>query len=230
MSDQLTILVVDDEEKISEIVASYLEQAGYRAVVAHTGAEAFAALRRYTVSMVLLDLMLPDMTGEQICTQIRASSDMPIIMMTAKIDEESIIAGLNLGADDYITKPFSPRQLVARVNAVLRRAPEATGASSIVHRGEISVDTANRRASLRGQALDLTVSEYKILALLMERPHKIFTRDEILNHIKNDRYEVYDRTIDSHIKNLRQKIERDPKVPEYIKTVYGMGYRFGVTE
>jgi DNA-binding response OmpR family regulator len=153
---------------------------------------------------------------------------MPIIMMTAKVDEESIIHGLRIGADDYVTKPFSPRQLMARVGAALRRAGAGGPAEGRVMAWDgLSVDTENRRVSKNGAALTLTPNEYRILALLMGRPQKIFTRDEIIENIKNDEYDGFDRTIDSHIKNLRQKIEDDTRNPRYVLTVYGMGYRFG---
>ncbi|AEF86533.1 two component transcriptional regulator, winged helix family [Treponema primitia ZAS-2] len=235
-----TVLVVDDEAKILDIVKSYLEKSGYRALTAGTGKEALAALRSNKVSLLLLDLMLPDFSGEELCRKVRSESDMPIIMMTAKVDEESIIRGLRIGADDYVTKPFSPRQLMARVAAALRRAD---GPSSGTGPGEgrnlqrsfprilsweaLSADTGNRRVTKNGATLPLTPNEYKILILLMSRPQKIFTRDEIIDSIKGDDYDGFDRAIDSHIKNLRQKIEDDPRSPRYILTVYGMGYRFG---
>jgi DNA-binding response OmpR family regulator len=146
--------------------------------------------------------------------------------MTAKVDEESIIHGLQIGADDYVTKPFSPRQLMARVAAALRRSNAGPSEGRVLSIGPFVVDTGNRRASKDGAALSLTPNEYRILALLMSRPHKIFTRDEIISGIKNDEYDGFDRTVDSHIKNLRQKIEDDPRNPQYILTVYGMGYRF----
>lgn len=223
-----TILVVDDEPKILDIVKSYLGRSGYRALTAGTGKEALAALENNTVSLMLLDLMLPDLPGEELCRRVRSESDMPIIMMTARVDEESIIHGLSIGADDYVTKPFSPRQLMARVEAVLRRASSGTvsGAATLSWEA-LSADTGNRRVTKNGAPLTLTPNEYKILVLLMSRPQKIFTRDEIIDRIKGDDYDGFDRAIDSHIKNLRQKIEDDPKSPRYILTVYGMGYRFG---
>jgi DNA-binding response OmpR family regulator len=222
-----SVLVVDDEPKILDILRSYLEKNGYRALTAKNGREALAALRSNTVSLMLLDLMLPDLSGEELCRRVRSESDMPIIMMTAKVDEESIIHGLEIGADDYVTKPFSPRQLMARVAAALRRGGTGTAEGRVFSAGVLTVDTGNRRASKNGAALSLTPNEYRILALLISRPHKIFTRDEIISGVKTDDYDGFDRTIDSHIKNLRQKIEEDPRNPRYILTVYGMGYRFG---
>ncbi|GHV41764.1 DNA-binding response regulator [Spirochaetia bacterium] len=226
-----TVLVVDDEPKILDIVRSYLEKSGYRAICAGTGKEAMTLLKSHTVSLILLDLMLPDFTGEELCRKVRAVSDVPIIMMTAKVDEESIIRGLNLGADDYVTKPFSPRQLMARVAAALRRSGTGgeigTQKNRILSAGDLVVDQKNRRVSRKGEDLALTPNEYKILTLLMSSPRKIFTREEIISGVKSDEYDGFDRAVDSHIKNLRQKIEADSKSPRYILTVYGMGYRFG---
>jgi DNA-binding response OmpR family regulator len=219
--------VVDDEPKILDVVRSYLEKNGYRALTAKNWKEALAALRDNKVALMLLDLMLPDLSGEELCRRVRAESDMPIIMMTAKVDEESIIHGLRIGADDYVTKPFSPRQLMARVDAALRRAGGGPTEGRVMAWDGLSVDTENRRVSKNGAALTLTPNEYRILALLMSRPQKIFTRDEIIENIKNDEYDGFDRIIDSHIKNLRQKIEDDTRNPRYVLTVYGMGYRFG---
>jgi DNA-binding response OmpR family regulator len=218
--------VVDDEPKIVEIVTSYLEKNGYRALAAGNGRDALSLLRQHTVSLILLDLMLPDLAGEEICRRVRAESDVPIIMMTAKIEEEHIIHGLSLGADDYVTKPFSPRQLMARVAAVLRRYG-VTETGKVYSCAGLTVDTENKRAMKGDQVLNLTPNEYKILTLLISRPEKIFTRDEILNAVKDDDYDGFDRTIDVHISNLRQKIEDEPKNPRFIITVYGMGNRFG---
>ncbi len=223
------VLIVDDEEKILSLVAAYLEAQGYRTLTAQTGAQAFDRLRNHDVSLVLLDLMLPDITGEEICERVRESSQTPVIMMTAKVDEESVIGGLSKGADDYITKPFSPRQLVARISAVLRRSAPTQSSTSIVHRDGITLDLLNQRVLKSGEPVDLTASEYRIVALLMQNPHRIFSRAEIINNLSSDNAEVYDRAIDSHMKNLRRKIEQDPKHPQCIQTVYGMGYRWGGT-
>ncbi|MDR3342045.1 MAG: response regulator transcription factor [Treponema sp.] len=230
MPDQALVLVVDDEVKILDMVSAYLEKSGYRPLMAQTGTEALSLLQQHPVSLVLLDLMLPDISGEALCRKVRAGSAVPIIMMTAKVDEGSIIHGLGMGADDYVTKPFSPRQLMARVAAVLRRS--GIGGTAAVERRVLtweglSVDTENRQVSKNGETITLTPHEYKILALLMAHPQKIFTRDEIIAGVKSDDYEGFDRTIDTHVKNLRQKIEDDSKTPKYIVTVYGMGYRFG---
>jgi DNA-binding response OmpR family regulator len=231
VGDLLTVLVVDDEEKILDIVGSYLSKNGYRALCAKTGKEAMQLLRSNRVALILLDLMLPDFSGEELCRKVRSSSTVPIIMMTAKVDEESIIHGLSIGADDYVSKPFSPRQLMARVGAALRRsgggALSDPGKARFLSSGDLTVDIENRRVSRNEKELSLTPHEYKILTLLMGRPEKIFTRDEIIAGISGDDYDGFDRAIDSHIKNLRQKIGDDSRSPRYILTVYGMGYRFG---
>ena len=226
MPEQI-ILIVDDEPKILELVASYLTKSGYKSLCAENGRQAMTLFQQYPVSLVLLDLMLPDFSGEDVCRKIRSRSQIPIIMMTARVEEESIIRGLSIGADDYVTKPFSPKQLVARVQAVLRRSGKVTGKEPLVFE-DLIVDIENRCASKNGEILNLTSHEYKLLALLMSRPAKIFTRDEIIEGIKGDIYEGFDRMVDTHIKNLRHKLGDDPKNPHYIITVYGMGYRFAL--
>jgi DNA-binding response OmpR family regulator len=181
------------------------------------------------VSLILLDLMLPDFSGEEFCRKIRQVSDVPVIMITAKVDETSIIRGLTIGADDYVTKPFSPRQLMARVQAALRRSGgEKTG--GFLSYKDLTVDTEKRLVSRRGEAVSLTRDEYNILVLLMSRQTKIFTRDEILEAVKGDDFDGFDRVVDTHIKKLRAKIGDDSKAPQYIVTVYGMGYRLGMPE
>ncbi|GHU65728.1 DNA-binding response regulator [Spirochaetia bacterium] len=226
MSGKQTILVVDDEPKILELVKSYLEMNGYKALCAKNGGEGMALFEQNPVSLILLDLMLPDFSGEELCKRVRQVSRVPIIMITAKVEEESIIHGLNIGADDYVTKPFSPRQLMARVQAALRRrAGESTG--QFLSYNDLTVDTEKRRVSKNGKPLALTRDEYNILTLLMSRQAKIFTREEILEAVKGDNFEGFDRSIDSHIKRLRAKIGDDPKENRYILTVYGMGYRIG---
>jgi DNA-binding response OmpR family regulator len=231
MEQKFKILVVDDEPKILEIVQAYLENNDYIVFPAKSGEEAIRILNQESISLMLLDLMLPDITGEEICKQVREKSNLPIIMMTAKIDEESIINGLNIGADDYITKPFSPRQLVARVTAILRRATNLeTSQKTKSNMDELTIDFERRIAIKKGKNLSLTPNEYKILELMLGRPHKIFTRDEIIQSVMSGDFDGFDRTIDTHVKNLRQKIEDDPKSPKYILTVYGLGYRYGGTE
>ncbi|MDR2516329.1 MAG: response regulator transcription factor [Spirochaetaceae bacterium] len=230
MTGGTTVLVVDDEKKIREILVSYLEAYGYRVVSAGGGEEALALFAKHPVSVVLLDLMLPGMTGEEVCRRIREISSVPVIMITAKIEEKDVVHGLSLGADDYVTKPFGPREIVARVAAVLRRTGIAGGGAkreAVYTRGEITVDTENRRVAKNGRPLVLTPSEYRIMALLASRPEKVFSRDEIIDAAKNDDFDGVDRAIDVHISNLRQKVEDNPKKPRFIVTVYGMGYRFG---
>ncbi|MDR2143173.1 MAG: response regulator transcription factor [Treponema sp.] len=229
MKDTQTILVVDDEPKIVELVKAYLKMNGYEVLCAKNGGEGMALFESHPVSLILLDLMLPDFSGEDLCEKVRRVSDIPIIMITAKVEEENIIRGLAIGADDYITKPFSPRQLVARVAAALRRSGgrETPGFLSC---GGLTVDTEKRIVSRNGEILNLTRDEYNIITLLMSRQAKIFTREEILEEVKGDDYDGFDRSVDTHIKKLRAKIEDDSRTPKYIITVYGMGYRMGVPQ
>ena len=226
----VNILIVDDEPKILEIVRSYLTKNNYQPFMAQTGQEALEIFSREQISLVVLDLMLPDLSGEQICREIRKKSAVPVIIMTAKVDEESIVHGLNIGADDYVTKPFSPRQLMARIAAVLRRTSANRSLPELLEYRNLVVNLNNKSVTKDSARLSLTPSEYGILSLLMGRPCKIFTREEIISQIMEHGYDGYDRTIDAHIKNLRQKIEDDPKKPEFIRTIYGMGYRFGKEE
>lgn len=220
-----TVLVVDDEPKILELVKSYLEINGFHALCAKNGREGMTLFERGGISLILLDLMLPDLSGEDFCRRVREDSDVPIIMITAKVDEESVIRGLGIGADDYVTKPFSPRQLVARVRSVLRRSGVPSGET--LSYGDLCLDMKKRICRRGDRIIPLTRDEYNILALLMSRQAKIFTRDEILNAVKGDDYEGFDRSIDSHIRRLRSKIGDDSRTPAYIVTVYGMGYRLG---
>ena len=226
----VNILIVDDEPKILEIVQSYLTKNNYQPFMAQTGQEALEIFDREKISLVVLDLMLPDLSGEQICREIRKKSAVPVIIMTAKVDEESIVHGLNIGADDYVTKPFSPRQLMARIAAVLRRTSANRSLPELLEYRNLVINLNNKSVTKDSARLSLTPSEYGILSLLMGRPCKIFTREEIISQIMEHGYDGYDRTIDAHIKNLRQKIEDDPKKPEFIRTIYGMGYRFGKEE
>jgi DNA-binding response OmpR family regulator len=224
------ILVVDDEQKIVEVVKSYLEHSGYDVYEAYNGKQALEMLEKIEPSLVVLDLMLPDVTGEEICKTIRKQSRVPIIMLTAKVEEEDILKGLDIGADDYITKPFSPKQLVARVMAVLRRTSEdQIPLSNILsfNNDELTIDHLKYEVRKNNSIVNLTPNEYKILMTLVKYPAKTFTRDELISMALGDDFEGFDRTVDTHIKNLRQKIEIDPKNPKYILTVHGVGYRFG---
>ncbi len=223
-------MIVEDEEKIAEVIRSYLEKEGFEVFCAYNGSEALELFGRINPGLIVLDLMLPDMSGEDICRSIRKKSRVPIIMLTAKVEEESILNGLGIGADDYVTKPFSPRQLVARVIALLRRSgDEMLPLSNIMsfNGGELYIDSIRHEVKRDGQPVNLTPNEFKILMALVKYPQKAFTRDELVFLVLGEDYEGYDRTIDTHVKNLRQKIEPDVKAPRYILTVYGVGYKFG---
>jgi len=224
------ILVVDDEEKIVEIVKAYLEKSDFKVSSAFNGKDALEIFDRINPHLVILDLMLPDVSGEEICRTLRKKSRVPILMLTAKVEEEDILRGLDIGADDYVTKPFSPKQLVARIHAILRRtADEAIPLASVLNfnNDDLVVNSQSYEVKKNGKALNLTSNEYKILMTLIKYPKKTFTREELIDMVLGEKYDGYDRTVDTHIKNLRQKIESDPKVPKYIITVHGIGYRFG---
>ncbi|TQI68457.1 response regulator transcription factor [Clostridium sp. KNHs216] len=221
------ILVVDDEPKIVEVVTSYLEKSGYAVRGVFSGKEAYESFEREKPSLVILDWMLPDTTGEEICRTLRQKSDVPIIMLTAKVEEEDILHGLQIGADDYVTKPFSPRQLVARVEAVLRRTEGDSSPVLSFRRGELIVDMDGYDVMLSGRPAGLTPNEFKIVGALARHPNKVFTREELIAIVSGDDFNGFDRVIDTHIKNIRQKIETDTRNPEYILTVHGVGYKFG---
>ena len=218
------ILVVEDESKIAEIVKAYLEKDAFEVTVAHTGEKAVSLLKE-GFDLIILDLMLPDMDGEDICETIRKDSDLPIIMLTAKSDEDDRIAGLGLGADDYVVKPFSPRELVARVKALLRRA-KGTKEIKSFNNTDLVINSLSFEITKKGSVVVLTPTEFKLLQCLSDRPSQVFTRLQLVNVILGYDFEGYDRTIDAHIKNIRHKIEDDQRNPSYIKTVYGIGYRF----
>lgn len=220
-----TVIIVEDEKKISDVVAMYLEREGFKVKVAATGGGAIDLLQG-PFDIIILDLMLPDMSGEELCKTIRETSDVPIIMLTAKSGEEDRIRGLGIGADDYVVKPFSPRELVARVKAQLRRTRKAAKKTVSFNRGLLTLDLENLEARKRGVALVLTPTEFRILAVLAEKPGRVLTRLQLINMVQGYDFEGYDRTIDAHVKNLRRKIEDDQKNPEFIKTVYGVGYKF----
>lgn len=227
--DSKKILIIEDEVKIVEFIESYLLNSGYEVYKAITGREALKIFRSQNIDLILLDLMLPDISGEQICKEIRKNSKVPIIILTAKTSEESIINGLDIGADDYITKPFSPRQMIARVNAILRRVAEENHNPDIVsfNQGDLVINQVDYTVKKAGQTTYLTPSEFKILITLAKRSNKVFTREELINVAFDGDYLGYDRTIDSHIKNLRAKIEDNPKECIYVLTIRGIGYKFG---
>lgn len=223
------ILVVDDEPKIVEVVRSYLENSGYVVYEAGSGRQALDLFDRVKPALVVLDLMLPDVDGGEVCQILRKKSRVPIIMLTARIDEESIVTGLDLGADDYVTKPFSPRQLIARIVAVLRRLDEeAVPLSQVMsfNNDDLVIDCADHEVKKGEVSVNLTPYEYKLLLTLVKYPRKAFTREELITLVMGDDFGGYDRIIDTHIKNLRQKIETDPRNPRYIATVHGVGYKF----
>lgn len=220
-----TILVVEDEREIARMVQAYLLREGYRVEVAlngETGWHRFQALRP---DLVILDIMLPGMNGLELAQRIRRESAVPIIMLTARAEEADRVAGLEMGADDYVVKPFSLRELAARVRAVLRRV-EGAVAAEVLHAGPLTMDLAAREARLAGKLLDLTPTEFDLLAVLVRHPGRVFTRRELLQALRDRTYATIPRTVDSHIKNLRRKIEPDPENPVYILTVHGVGYKF----
>jgi len=220
-----SILIIEDEKKISEIVKAYLEKDGFRVRVAENGSDALSLFKEGP-DLVVLDLMLPDMPGEELCGLIRETSEVPIIMLTAKSGEEDRIKGLGIGADDYIVKPFSPRELVARVKAHLRRAGKTKKRLLSFNSGSLRIDMERHEVLSHGNNLQLTLTEFKILTSLAENPGRILSRNQIVNLVQGYDFEGYDRTIDAHVKNLRHKIEKDSKSPEFIQTVYGVGYKF----
>ncbi len=223
------VLVVDDELKIAEVIKSYLEHAGFEVFTAYDGRHALEMFERTGPSIVILDLMLPDLSGEEICRTIRKHSRAPIIMLTAKSDEEDILRGLDIGADDYVTKPFSPKQLVARVIAVLRRTagdPVPLSNEFSFNNEDLVIDNLGHEVKKGRRVVNLTPNEYRILLTLIKYPKKTFTREELVNMALGDDFDGFDRTVDTHVKNLRQKIEDDPKAPKYLVTVHGVGYRF----
>jgi len=220
-----TVLIIEDEKKISDIVELYLKREGYRTRVAGTGKETMNLLKE-PFDLIILDLMLPDISGEELCSVIRETSEAPIIMLTAKSGEEDRIKGLGLGADDYVVKPFSPRELVARVKAQLRRTKKVGMRVLSFNEGLLTMDTESHEVKIKGVITVLTPTEFRMLMLLAEKPGRIFSRLQLINMVQGYDFEGYDRTVDAHIKNLRQKIEDDQRNPVFIKTVYGVGYKF----
>jgi len=219
------VLVVDDDVKTVELVKLYLKRDGYRVLSAYDGVEALRLARASHPDLIVLDLMLPGIDGLQVCRTLRAESDVPIIMLTAKTTDQDKLTGLDLGADDYVTKPFSPKELAARVRAVLRRLPGERGPAEVKH-GELTVDFRKYAAFLAGRPLNLTPIEFKLLGALVKEPGRVFSREQLIERALGYDFEGFDRTIDVHILNLRRKLEPDPSHPRYIKTVYGVGYNF----
>ena len=219
------VLVVDDDVKTVELVKLYLKRDGYQVLTAYDGVEALRLAREGHPDLIVLDLMLPDIDGLEVCRALRNESDVSIIMLTARTTDENKLAGLELGADDYVTKPFSPRELAARVRAVLRRLPGERGPAEI-KRGELTVNFVKHKAFLAGKALNLSPTEFKLLGILAREPGRVFSRAQLIEEALGYDFVGFDRTVDVHILNLRRKLEPDPNHPEYIKTVYGVGYNF----
>ena len=218
------ILVVDDEPKIVQLVRDYLERAGFAVSVARDGDEALMRARTEPTDLVVLDLGLPRLDGLDVTRTLRRTGDLPIIMLTARDDETDKLVGLELGADDYVTKPFSPRELVARVRAVLRRRA-GSGEAETLRAGDLELDLARMRVTRAGDPVELTATEFQLLAHMARQPGRVFTRSQLLDAIHGVAFESYERAIDAHIKNIRRKLEPDPQSPHHIVTVYGVGYR-----
>ena len=220
------ILVVDDEPGIASICRDYLEKAGFGVTVASTGSDALAQARSGNPDLVVLDLGLPKMDGLDVTRALRRHSSVPIIMLTARVEESDKLVGLELGADDYLTKPFSPRELVARVRAVFRRIDRGPERGDVVRAGDVVVDVPRMRVTVAGRPVDVTSTEFALLATLIRQPGRVFTRAQLLDAIRGDDGDAFDRAVDAHVKNLRRKIEADPHAPRHLLTVYGVGYRF----
>jgi DNA-binding response OmpR family regulator len=226
MDTTKTVMVVDDEKRLVSLVESYLAQEGFRVITAFNGREALNIARKEEPDLIILDIMMPEMDGYEFLETYRKDHKTPIILLTARVEEEDHVIGLDLGADDYVTKPFRPRELMARVRAVLRRAGELEPAAKVLTVSDITLDRESRSVKVNQRYVDLTPSEFDLLAALMSAPGRVFSRLDLLDIIQGVRYEGYQRTIDLHIKNLRAKIEPEPRSPRYIETVYGVGYRF----
>jgi DNA-binding response OmpR family regulator len=221
-----TVLVVEDEIEIARVVRDYLRNAGFEVIVVGDGGSAVASVRSAKPDLLVLDLGLPGRDGLDVAREIRRWSDTPIVMLTARGDETDRIVGLEIGADDYVVKPFSPKELVARVRAVLRRTRTAARGDEVVRAGDVEVDTAKMRVSVGGTQVDLTPTEFQLLATLAREPGRVFTRSQLLDAVHGVAIESYERAIDAHVKNIRRKIEPEPGSPRYVVTVHGVGYRF----
>lgn len=226
-----TVLVVDDEDKIRELVGAYLEREGYHVLLAENGEDALRLAERLRPDLLVLDLGLPDIPGEDLLRLLRRSSDVPVVMLTARASEGDRVAGLRLGADDYVTKPFSPRELVARVGAVLRRAGGGgrSGPVPTFAGGRLAIDEESREVSLDGAPIELTRTEFDLLVILSSRPGRAWTRAELISRLQGHSYDGYDRTVDVHVKNLRRKLGDHPRRPSFVLTVAGIGYKFAAT-
>jgi two-component system, OmpR family, alkaline phosphatase synthesis response regulator PhoP len=220
------ILVVDDEPRIADICRDYLERAGFKVTTASNGADALVIARNLQPDLVVLDLGLPKLDGLDVTKALRKYSNVPIIMLTARVDESDKLVGLELGADDYLTKPFSPRELVARVRAVFRRTDIGPGRTDVIRASNVSLDIPRMQARVDDRSIELTSTEFELLATMMRQPGRVFTRGQLLDAIRGEEVESFQRAIDAHVKNLRRKLEPDPREPRYVLTVYGVGYKF----
>jgi two-component system alkaline phosphatase synthesis response regulator PhoP len=220
------ILVVDDEARIAEIARDYLQRAGFHVTTVSNGADALTIARSRHPDLIVLDLGLPHMDGLDVTRALRKQSNVPIIMLTARVDEGDKVIGLELGADDYVTKPFSPKELVARVRAVFRRVDTAPARGDVIRAGEVTLDRRKMQVSVRDRPIDLTRTEFELLATLAGQPGRVFTRAQLLDAVRGIEAESFDRAIDAHVKNLRHKLEADPRNPRYVLTVHGVGYKF----
>ena len=225
-----TILVVDDEPRIVQLARDYLEHAGFDVITAPDGPSGLAAARTRNPDLIVLDLGLPRMDGLDVARAVRHDFAVPIIMLTARADETDKLVGLELGADDYITKPFSPKELVARVRAVLRRVGGDLAHADLIRVGDVELDVPRMRVTVGGHRVDLTPTEFQLLATLARQPGRIMTRAQLLDAVHGVAFESYERAIDAHVKNIRRKLEPDPRAPRYIETVFGVGYRFAEPE
>ena len=221
-----TILVVDAEPKIVELARDYLEAAGFTVVSASDGSEALARARSEKPDLVVLDLGLPKIDGLDVARALRRDTSVPIVILSGRSDESDKLVGLELGADDYVTKPFSPKELVARVRAVLRRIDRPSPASDVVRAGDVTLDVPRMRVTAGGRDVELTATEFQLLAALVREPGRVFTRSQLLDAVHGVAFESYERAIDAHVKNIRKKLEPDPHEPRYLQTVHGVGYRF----
>jgi two-component system alkaline phosphatase synthesis response regulator PhoP len=224
-----TVLVVEDEPQIAQIVRDYLQHAGFAVVTTGDGVEALRLTRERRPDLVVLDLGLPHLDGLDVAKRLRRDTDIPIIMLTARVEESDRLIGLEVGADDYVTKPFSPRELVARVRAVLRRVEPGGGQGGQTHilrRADLTIDVSKMRVTRGGAAIELTPSEFQLLAALARQPGRVFTRAQLLDAVRGNEVESFERAIDAHIKNIRRKLEADSRSPRYLLTVYGIGYKF----
>jgi two-component system, OmpR family, alkaline phosphatase synthesis response regulator PhoP len=221
-----TILIVDDEPQIVQLVRDYLEHGGFEVLTAADGSSALRLASTQRPDLVILDLGLPGVDGLDVTRSLRRNGEVPIIMLTARSDESDKLVGLELGADDYVTKPFSPKELVARVRSVLRRSEAAKSPSELIRVGDVELDVASMRLSIDERSIDLTQTEFQLLSTMARQPGRVFSRAQLLNAVHGVAFESYERAIDAHVKNLRRKIEPDPHNPRYLLTVFGVGYRF----